>query len=53
MIPKIIIMCLSMWGLGVATANHGKPKEGNENAVIHLIAVIITHSLLYWGGWYG
>lgn len=52
MIPQIIVLGLTFLGIGSQMVKHGKPKEGNESFWTHLIAVIITYSLLYWGGFF-
>ena len=43
----ITLIAFSLIGLGMAIENHGKPKKGNENFWITLLAQIIEWSLLY------
>lgn len=51
--PQIIFVCLVVYGLAVEIERHGKPKTGNNNAWVVVIAIVIQMSLLYWGGFFG
>jgi len=46
--PQIAFITLTCLGLGINMAQHGKPKEGNENFFTSLIA----RGILYWGGFF-
>jgi hypothetical protein len=52
MIPQIVMICLVFLGLGMAMAKHGQPRTGNENFFVTLISAVISHAVLYWGGFY-
>ena len=52
MIPQIIYLVMSLLGLGVIIERHGKPKTGNNNVWMDLLATIIIYSLLYSGGFF-
>lgn len=49
--PQITMIILMAMGLGISLANHGKPRS-NENAVITIIANVISLGLLYMGGFF-
>ena len=51
--PQVIVIILMALGLGLEMANHGKPRTGKSNAIIHLISSGVTAGLLYWGGFFG
>ena len=52
MIPVYIMFALSLMGLGIYLAQHGKPKKGNENFWTALVSVIMKWILLAWAfGW--
>lgn len=50
--PQITFIVLLAISLGMSMADHGKPKEGNENAWTALLGTIITVTLLYFGGFF-
>ena len=50
--PQILILMLYLLSVGMSIANHGKPKQGTESAVISAIAATIILALLYWGGFF-
>ena len=50
--PQIILVAMYLLGLGATLADHGKPKTGNNNFYISLIAYSITFFLLWWGGFF-
>ena len=52
MIPQIIFLMLGFGGLCIELSKHGEEKTGKYNAWYSLIAVAITWSLLYWGGFF-
>jgi hypothetical protein len=49
--PQGIYVAITLVGLALSIANHGKPRS-NENAWTTIIAVVITYSLLIWGGFF-
>ena len=51
-IPQILVLMLYLLSVGISIANHGKPKQGTESAVISAIAATIILALLYWGGFF-
>lgn len=52
MIPQIIFLSLVLIGLMLNSFMHGKDKTGKYNVFYHLIANLITLSLLYYGGFF-
>jgi hypothetical protein len=52
MIYQIIYLFITALVLGIALANHGKPKEGNHNVWHSTISVCIALFLLYKGGFF-
>ena len=52
MAPQILMLVLAFIGLLINANKHGKPKTGNDNFWIHSISVILTLSILYWGGFF-
>jgi hypothetical protein len=46
-IAKVIYISLSFLGLGVAIAQHGKPKTGNNDCIPSLISTVIVLTLVY------
>jgi len=51
--PQIVMIVISALGFGLTWASHGKPKTGKENAWYTLSALVVTHAILWWGGFYG
>lgn len=51
-IPQIILLVLTMLGLGINLVRHGQPKEGVESFWVFFSSSIILFSLLYWGGFF-
>jgi hypothetical protein len=51
MIPQILFIIIVMLGAGVTIAKHGEPQKPH-NIVTTLIAQVIMHGLLFWGGFY-
>ena len=51
MLPQLIYLALTFFGLGISLAIHGKPRS-NENFVVTLISTIIGVGLVYWGGFF-
>ena len=49
---QALYVLLMLSSLLLSAHDHGKPKEGNHNFWYSLIALIITTSLLYWGGFF-
>lgn len=52
MMPQIIMICLTMIGLGLSISNHGKTESKKENAYIYIISLFITYVILYYGGFF-
>ena len=52
MIPQLIVIGLGFIGLGFSVAKHGKPKEGNYNARVSFVVLIMVWCLYYWGGFF-
>lgn len=50
--PQLIYLGLTLIGIGVSMAQHGKPKTGKENVFVSLIANAVSFMLLYWGGFF-
>lgn len=48
--PEIILIVLWSLGLLFSASKHGKPKEGDHNIFVSIIALAITISLLMWAG---
>ena len=51
-IPQILIIFLWALGIGIEAAKHGQPKTGNHNFITQLIAVGISFTILYFGGFF-
>jgi LPXTG-motif cell wall-anchored protein len=51
-IPQAIYLGLFLIELGLAIANNGKPKTGNESIWISLISSGLVLALLFWGGFF-
>ena len=51
-IPQIIWLVMAVFGLIYEIINHGKPREPH-NAYAFAIGMVISFSLLYWGGFFG
>ncbi|QPB08675.1 hypothetical protein KB681_gp37 [Burkholderia phage Mica] len=51
--PQIVYLALSLIGIGVQCAKHGKPREGKENVFGTLFATAVVCWLLYAGGFFG
>ena len=49
---QALYLLLMLSSLLIAARDHGKPKEGKNNFWYSFIALIITMSLLYWGGFF-
>ena len=52
MLPSIVILAMLFLSLGISLSEHGKPKTGNNNFWVSLIANSITIAILYWGGFF-
>lgn len=50
--PQITMVLLMLAGLLIAAHEHGKPKKGNHNFMVHLIALAINLLILFWGGFF-
>jgi LPXTG-motif cell wall-anchored protein len=50
--PQILWIVLAALGVGIAIANHGKPKTGRENAWSTIIATALAWALLSAGGFF-
>lgn len=51
-IPQIIWLVMAIFGLIYEIINHGKPQQP-RNAYAFAIGMVISFSLLYWGGFFG
>ena len=51
-IPQLIWLIFAIIGLIVEIVEHGKPREPH-NAYTFAIGMVISFSLLYWGGFFG
>jgi len=51
-IHQMIVMGITILSLGIEIQRHGTPKDGNNNAWIHVIANILMYTLLWWGGFF-
>lgn len=47
-----LYIALTLVGLGIALEGHGKEKKGKESVWMHIVSVIVTYSLLYFGGFF-
>jgi hypothetical protein len=52
MIPQLILIVLWSLNLGLAIKDHGIPKAGKSNAWYPVISIIITGTILYYGGFF-
>ena len=52
MIPQLIMIVLMSLGLGVHMVKHGEEKDSKYNFFWRLIAVAISLSILYSGGFF-
>ena len=52
MAPQIIYIVLVLINLVMFGYRHGKPKTGNHNIWVDLIAITLVIALLYWGGFF-
>jgi LPXTG-motif cell wall-anchored protein len=52
MIPQLILIVLWSLNLGLMINDHGKPKTGNQNAWVTVVAIIVTGTILYFGGFF-
>ena len=50
--PQIAWIFILIFNLGYAAVNHGKPKTGNENFWINLLASTISFTIIYFGGFF-
>jgi len=50
--PQFTMIVLTAMSLGVGLSKHGEPKTGNHNFTLDIIATIIVHTILYFGGFY-
>ena len=51
-IPQILVIVIFSLGLGISMNEHGKPKEGTNNAWFSIASFVITMGLLWWGGFF-
>lgn len=52
MTPQIIYIALILINIYFAGLYHDKPKEGNHDAFITILRMILMTSLLFWGGFF-
>lgn len=50
--PQITWLILAGISFGLVWSKHGEPKEGNHNAFVSLIALLISYGLLRAGGFF-
>ena len=50
MIAKIMIIVISIIGLGFNIGKHGQKKEGTYNIYIYFISFLLTALLYYYAG---
>lgn len=50
--PQLVMLALVFASLGIAAAEHGKPKTGTHSFWITLIAIAINLAILRWGGFF-
>lgn len=50
--PQVVLVAVFALGVGIAIADHGKPKTGTNNAWATIIGTAITAALLWWGGFW-
>lgn len=51
--PKVLMIIVFVSTLILHTIKHGEKKEGEYNAWLALVSVIIEFSILWWGGFWG
>ena len=50
--PQIIYLLITVYSLILSGYKHGKPKKGNNNAVVDVISLLIGYVILFWGGFF-
>lgn len=50
--PQVIYLAISLIGVGISLAEHGKPKEGKHSVFVTLFATVVGYVLLYKGGFF-
>lgn len=50
--PAIIYVLMTLFGLGVSLANHGRPETGTKNFFLVLGVCAFQTWLLWWGGFF-
>jgi hypothetical protein len=51
-LPQFIMLVLVFLSLGMSSERSGKERTGTNNFWVDLIAMVISQSILYWGGFY-
>jgi len=51
--PQYTIIAISVLSSLFILENHGKPRKGKDDIGIHSFAVLLSHWLLWMGGFYG
>jgi hypothetical protein len=51
--PQIIWCVMVLYGLANELSKNGKPRTGNHDAGVALIATCLLALLLWWGGFFG
>ena len=49
---QIIMIVMLAMSLGIAIAEHGKPKAGKHNAWVAIISTVIIAAILIMGGFF-
>lgn len=52
MIWPLVYLAITILGIGVALGEHGKPKKGEHNFWVTLVASLIICWVLYRGGFF-
>lgn len=50
--PQAIVVLWYAFYLVVSLALHGKPRDGEHNAVVNMLTMIIAIIILWWGGFF-
>lgn len=50
--PQITFIVLSCLSAGIVAARHGKPRDDKYSFWVTLVANVVTHGLLFAGGFY-
>lgn len=52
-VPQVIYIFLMLFKVVYEVINHGKPREGNHDAMFSILVLPLPVALLWWGGFFG